>query len=395
MYDRVSRVRCGENVGVTPLCQVRIAYCALRMRVAMITQGSAANGSAHFRALQYAPLLAAREIDVVRSPARVAAKRFGGRAGAAVMVAEHTERYLVRAVQLRRLIARSDAVLVQRGAYPLGPATLLDCLRGFTGRVVYDLDDAIFLPSPTLAHKMRPVQWAYRDRQCLAMLERADAVIASTAELSASLPGRRADVILPTIPDVWAYPTAVQEEQAPLRLGWIGSEGNIGYLDPLREPLGRLAGEGLAELQVVSAAPWAGPSSFRRWERGSEAKAVAGFEVGLMPLPDTPYTQAKAGFKLLQYMAAGCAVIASPVGVNRRLVEDSGAGLLASTPAQWEQAIRELAGDPARRAEMGARAQRFVREFADREHHADVIAALLRGEPLEARADAHLRAGLG
>ena len=58
-----------------------------------------------------------------------------------------------------------------------------------------------------------------------------------------------------------------------------------------------------------------------------------------MPLPDTPYTRAKAGFKLLQYMAAGCAVIASPWGSTRWLVEESGAGLLASTPAQWELAI--------------------------------------------------------
>lgn len=382
MTHREIRPACAENrQTVAQACEVWIAYCALQVRVAIITQGSVENGSAHFRAVQYAPLLAGRGFEVVASPATVADRRFGGRAGAVMLLCEHTGRYMRRTVQLRRLLAGSDAVMIQRGAYPVGPASVLNCLRGFKGRVVYDLDDAVFLPSPTLAHKGRLVRWAYKDRQSLALLERADVVIASTSELDASLPGRRADVILPTIPDVWAYPSAVQEERGPLRLGWIGSEGNVRYLDPLRDVLSRLADEGVAALEVVTSIAWDGPSTFRRWERSSEVKAVAGFEVGLMPVPDTPYTQAKAGFKLLQYMAAGCAVIASPVGINRRLVEESGAGLLATEPSEWEAAIRELAADAPRRAQLGEQGQRFVRRFADRDRHADVLAALLRGEP--------------
>jgi hypothetical protein len=351
------------------------------MHVAIITQDGRDNGSAYFRALQYAPLLAQRDLHVVASPAPVAVRRMSGSAGAALLLAEHAVRYTQRAVQLRRLIADCDAVLVQRGAYPIGPSLLLDCLDGFGGRVVYDLDDAIFLPTPTLAHRSGLARWAYRDRQSLALLERADAVIVSTPELERALPGVDADVVLPTIPDVWAYPSAVHGQSAPLRLGWIGSQGNVRYLDPLREVLGRLARERVAALQVIAPAPWAGPATFVPWERRSEAALVAGFEVGLMPLPDSPYTQAKAGFKLLQYMAAGCAVIASPVGVNRSLVEAAGAGVLASTPAEWEAAIRELAGDGERRAALGAAGQRFVREFADRDGHADVLAAVLKGEP--------------
>jgi hypothetical protein len=351
------------------------------MQVTIITQGSERDGSAYFRALQYVPLLAGKGLTVTGSPASVAERRMGGAGGVALLLAEHGERYVRRAVQLPRLLAGSDAVLVQRGAYPIGPsAPLLGCLRRFDGRVVYDLDDAIFLPTPTLAHSTRTARWAYRDRQSLLLLERADAVIVSTRELDAALPGRKADVVLPTIPDVWAYPTAVHRDAAPVRLGWIGSQGNVRYLDPLRGVLACLAGEGVARLEVVTSAPWSGPSSFRQWRRSSEAASVAGFEVGLMPLPDSPYTQAKAGFKLLQYMAAGCAVIASPVGINRWLVEHSGGGLLATAPEEWEMAIRELAGDRERRAQLGARAQQFVRAFADRERHTDTLIALLRGE---------------
>ncbi len=350
------------------------------MRVTILTQGSVENGSAYFRAIQYAPLLAARGFDVAVSPADVPSRRLGGPGGAALLLAEHGLQYLRRGLELQRVLEDSDAILIQRGAYPIGPATLLRGLRRFRGPVVYDLDDATFLPTPTLAHRSRAARWVYRDRQSLALLDRADTLVVSTPELGQVLPGRRAHVILPTIPDVWAYPTATQNTATPVRLGWIGSQGNVRYLDPLRGVVERLTSEGVARLEVVTAEPWAGPATFRRWERSSEADAVADFEVGLMPLPDSPYTKAKAGFKLLQYMAAGCAVIASPVGINSALVEESGAGLLATTPVEWERAIRMLAGDSARRASLGAAGQRYVRSFADRERHADHLAALLRGE---------------
>jgi len=354
----------------------------MRMRVTLVTQASELNGSAYFRALQFAPLLERRGLEVVLSPAGVAQRRVHGRAGAGLLAAEHGLRYVRRARELGRLVAASDAVMVQRGSYPIGPPWLLRDLRRFPGRLVFDLDDAVFLPSPAMEGRGRIVPWIYKDRQALTLLERADTVIVSTPELDASLPGRRADVILPTIPNVAAYPLARHDREPPLRLGWIGSSGNVRYLDPLASVLGRLERAGVARLQVISSAPWWGPSSFRRWERAQEQIAVADLEVGLMPLPDDPYTRAKAGFKLLQYMAAGCAVIASPVGVSRRLVEESGAGLLASAPAEWEQAVRALASDPAARAAHGANGRRFVREFANLCKHADVLAAALRGSAL-------------
>jgi glycosyltransferase involved in cell wall biosynthesis len=97
-----------------------------------------------------------------------------------------------------------------------------------------------------------------------------------------------------------------------------------------------------------------------------------------MPLPDTPYTRAKAGFKLLQYMAAGVPVVASPVGVNVELVERSGAGFLADEPGAWDAVLRALAADPERRRAMGAAGRAFVEELVDLEAQADLLAALLR-----------------
>ena len=269
--------------------------------------------------------------------ATVAVRRANGRAGAALLLAEHCYRYARRALELRRLLAASDAVIVQRGAYPVGPSALLTCLQRFSGRVVYDLDDAIFLPTPTLAHRSALARWVYRTVRRCALLERADTVVVSTPELEQALPGRRPTSCCRRSPTCGA--TRARSSTGTPRCGSAGSapRATSRYLDPLREVLGRLAEDGVAELEVVSTTPWEGPARFRRWRAQDEAEAVAGFEVGVMPFPDTPYTRAKAGFKLLQYMAAGCAVIASPVGANRGLVESPGAGCWRASPTNGRQ----------------------------------------------------------
>ena len=98
-----------------------------------------------------------------------------------------------------------------------------------------------------------------------------------------------------------------------------------------------------------------------------------------MPLPDTEYARAKAGFKLLQYMAAGVPVVASPVGINRDLVERSGAGFLADGPDEWEEALRTLLADPDLRERLGTSGRAFVMTYADLDDQADKIASLLVG----------------
>jgi glycosyltransferase involved in cell wall biosynthesis len=98
-----------------------------------------------------------------------------------------------------------------------------------------------------------------------------------------------------------------------------------------------------------------------------------------MPLPDTEYARAKAGFKLLQYMAAGVPVVASPVGINRDLVERSGAGFLADGPEEWEEALRTLLADTDLRGRLGCSGRAFVTAYANLEDQADKIAALVVG----------------
>src|SRR5690606_27945886 len=89
-----------------------------------------------------------------------------------------------------------------------------------------------------------------------------------------------------------------------------------------------------------------------------------------------PWEQGKCGYKLIQYMACGRPVIASPVGVNGAIV-GSDAGFMAAGDAEWLDAFRALAESAERRAAMGAAGRVRIEEGYTLQVMAPRVAALL------------------
>ena len=355
---------------------------ARTMRIAILTEMGVWSASTRNRALQHLPRLRAAFGEVDVSLADDAVTRDPGRIGQVRYFAAHVTRYARRGLEVAGLVPGYDALLIQRGLYPLGPGLIINALRGFDGRLVLDLDDAVFETSPLLARKGSAARWLYGPQQTLALIRRADELVVSTSTLAELLPERApATTILPTLPDVSRYLTVRHRDERPVVVGWAGTIGGLPYLEPLAPVFERLWKARLARLEVVSSrslrAPWA---TFRRWRLADETSLFANFAIGIMPLPDTPYTRAKAGFKLLEYMAAGLPVVASPVGVNPELLHESGAGFLAHSTSEWEEALRTLAGDPDLRRELGGRGRRFVERYADLDAQAVVLAGVLAGD---------------
>jgi hypothetical protein len=346
----------------------------------ILTEMDEWSSSTRYRALQHVPRLRRLLASVVVSLPGDTIHRAPGPIGRVRYFSTHAAHYARRQSQLPRIIGSSDALFVQRGLYVLGPGTIVRALDRFAGRVVFDLDDAVFRPSPSLAQKGSIARWLYGPQQALLLMTRADAIVVSTTALAEMLPaGLPTPTVLPTVPDPAQYLIAEHDERLPILVGWAGTVGGISFLDPLRHVFRRLANEGLARLEVVSSRPWSGCSSFRPWTIAEATSVFGRFAVGIMPLPDTAYTRAKAGFKLLQYMAAGIPVISSPIGVNRELVERSQAGFLAESSADWYDALRSLATDPDLRQSMGRQGRAFVEHYADLDAQAQTLARLLAG----------------
>jgi glycosyltransferase involved in cell wall biosynthesis len=100
----------------------------------------------------------------------------------------------------------------------------------------------------------------------------------------------------------------------------------------------------------------------RHWSEATEVDEIAACDVGVMPLPDTPWSAGKCGLKLLQFMAAGRAVVASPVGVNRQIVRPDVNGLLAADAAQWEAGLHRLHTEAGLAARLGVAGRATVEE---------------------------------
>jgi glycosyltransferase involved in cell wall biosynthesis len=244
----------------------------------------------------------------------------------------------------------------------------LKIIRKRCGRLAYDVDDALWALHPADAGRPGMAAKAAKiARRFAATCAAVDVVIAGNDYLAEHARAHQHNVaVLPTLLDTDAYTPAPPDAAGvgPLRVGWMGTAGNLWFLpDVLRElaPLRQRI-----EVRVVADKPYEGELAdmvrFERWSGELEATQLGGFDCGLMPLTDDEYTRGKCGFKILQYMACGAVPIASAVGFNRRILTHGEDGFLVERPGQWAEAVLRLADDPDLRERMAAAARRTVVE---------------------------------
>lgn len=61
---------------------------------------------------------------------------------------------------------------------------------------------------------------------------------------------------------------------------------------------------------------------------------------------DSTYGRCKGNYKVKTYLAAGCAVVTSPIGYNRVMIQQGINGFFASTPDEWKSAFLRLLRNP-------------------------------------------------
>ena len=122
------------------------------------------------------------------------------------------------------------------------------------------------------------------------------------------------------------------------------------------------------------------------WSEATEVGIIQRMNIGIMPLDDSPWARGKCGYKLIQYMACGLPVIASPVGVNSDIVEHGVTGFLVQTDAEWTSALETLLTNPELRKRMGAAGRQKVEQEYSLQAYGPKVAGLLREVALAERA---------
>jgi glycosyltransferase involved in cell wall biosynthesis len=263
-----------------------------------------------------------------------------------------------------------DAVFVQKGVFP-GLYSGFERKLAARKPLVLDFDDAIWLPR---VGGSRLLRWWHREAAVQDTLRCAAAVIAGNnflAEYAARFNSRV--TVVPSSISVETYPKAVPSGV----IGWIGSRTTLPYLKPLKtvfEALGTTP-------RVIAAgdpAQLGFKVEFRPWRLETELEELSQIGVGIAPLPDTAWEQGKCGVKLLQYMACGLPVVASPVGVHNTIVRHGENGFLASTEQQWVEYLHRLLDDAGLRERLGQAGRATVEEYFSVPTAAGKVAAILQ-----------------
>jgi glycosyltransferase involved in cell wall biosynthesis len=137
----------------------------------------------------------------------------------------------------------------------------------------------------------------------------------------------------------------VNSASKPPIVGWIGSPQTSRYLQPLLPLFESIKKEMPVRFVAMGARAedFAGtPVEVWPWSEGADVESLQRFDIGIMPLQDSPWKRGKYGYKLIQYMACGIPVVASPVGTNREIVVSDKNGLFADSAGDWDKALRTL-----------------------------------------------------
>ena len=263
--------------------------------------------------------------------------------------------------RLFREARKYDAVLLHKKALNFWEAHVL---QKYAHKIIYDFDDAIMY-SPERPGSDKTSHFRLFERT----VRMADSVIAGNEYLADHAREFCSNVhVLPTGLHTKPYmSSSVKRNDSKIRLAWIGSQSTLKYLQEICPVLETTAREDirLALRVIADDFPVLNYMKLEKhtWSLESQAADLLVCDIGLAPLPDNRFTRGKCGFKILQYFAAGLPVIASPIGVNRDLIEKSGAGILANTPQQWQDAIVNLAQHPELRKQMGQKARQFIKQY--------------------------------
>ena len=332
------------------------------MRVLLLSRFTRLGAGSRLRFYQYLPYLKISGFDVTVAPLLdddyVRGLSSGNISKLAVLKAYFVRlRYILKARQF-------DLVWLQSEMLPWLPGWIELALLPKNIQLVVDYDDAIFHRYDQ--HQLGFVRKVLGEKIDV-LMQRASIVIVGNDYLAerARQAGARRVEILPTVVDESRYAVIEKKEADSVTIGWIGQPSTAKYLSQLAPVLEKMIVRHSVRVVAIGPKPTQLhplPIEVKPWNEETEAADVALFDIGIMPLSDDLWDKGKCGYKLIQYMACGKPVVATPVGVNNMIVRHGVNGFLAKTEAEWCDALDALCEDAALRKRMGDAGRKMMEQ---------------------------------
>jgi glycosyltransferase involved in cell wall biosynthesis len=287
-----------------------------------------------------------------------------------------------RAARFAKMSAVSDAVYLQK----IGSYELVSRVRASArGRVVYDLNDGLWLP-----------QWAsFLSCRLNEVLGSMDAVTCDNAYglAYAQTVARKAHLV-PDSPQVEAFDAVrgtIARPTEPKIIGWVGSRNTAGNLFLIWEALEELCGRrsdfelrflGTDRHNPASPRFERVPATFLpRYGQSEMIREVLRMQIGLFPLFDVEDSRARGVLKATVYMSGGACVLASPVGQCRDLIKPGQNGFLPNSRSEWIESLERLLDDEHLQESVRVRALADVRASYSLESCFAALTEALSGRP--------------
>ncbi|MBU0764309.1 MAG: glycosyltransferase, partial [Bacteroidetes bacterium] len=269
-------------------------------------------------------------------------------------------------IRLRDVITagRYDMIFIQREAFFLGTSVFEYLLSLSGAKLIFDFDDSIWLENVSSAN--RNLLWLKNQQKTAKIIGYADMVFAGNRYLADYAGQFNNNVhIIPTTIDTDEYRPYIVKDKTEVCIGWSGSITTIEHFSlavPFLRRIKQKYGQKVS-FKVI------GDDTFRNeelgvqgvaWRKQDELLELTGFDIGIMPLPDTEWAKGKCGLKGLQYMSLGIPTIMSPVGVNTEIIRNGINGFLADSEDEWVRRLSELIESRELREKLGSAGRETV-----------------------------------
>lgn len=267
--------------------------------------------------------------------------------------------YIEKLYYLFRL-SRYDIVYIHLWVTPFGAPLFEWLYRQLSKRVVYDIDDLIYLGD--IKSKAHPVVNLIKGRRKpLFLMKTADHVITCTPYLDSFVRkfNNHTTDISSTINTTIYKPKQDYAVKDKFIIGWSGSHSTSKYLHLLDDVFADLAKDYSFKLLVMGDPEFSvGGVEVEAlpWKEEYEVEVISRFDVGVYPLPDEEWVLGKSGLKALQYMALGVPTVATDIGTIHRIIKHDENGFLARSAEDWKQILVKLMSNQKTRENIGKKA---------------------------------------
>lgn len=241
-----------------------------------------------------------------------------------------------------------DVIFIFREAFMVGPPVFEFLFKLFGKKIVFDLDDAIWLSNVSEANRF----WRFLKfpEKANTIFKWADWVIAGNKYLGqhASKFNQNIKIFPTTVDDRLVTHRENQDFiDRPVCIGWSGSKTTVAHFRLILPALARVKKKygGKVSFKLI------GDETFESkelelqgtaWKLNTELVEMQTLDIGLMPLPADEWSKGKCGFKAIYYMALGIPAVISPVGVNLELLKDGESGYFCRNEEEWVETLSKL-----------------------------------------------------